>query len=103
MSQEFKWRLVKWLGLLLELYFLFVFVNGALLVPFPYDWKRVLFVAVSALIAGVCAFCSSLGTVKLSEKRAGTPLNVVFAAPFLLWGLVTASACVILGVHGLLA
>ena len=81
--------------------FLFVFVNVALLVPYPYDCERALLVAASALIAGACAYCSSLGTVKLSAKIAGTQSKAVLAGPFLLWEFVTTVTFVILGVHAI--
>ncbi len=99
MRRSFRWGLAKWFGMLLELYFLFVFVNAAFLVPYAYDWERALLVAASALIAGACAYCSSLGTVKLSAKKVGTQSKAVFAGPFLLWELVTAVTFVILGVY----
>jgi hypothetical protein len=91
-----RWRLAKWLGLLFELYFLFFFVNVALLVPYSYDWNRVLLVVAGGLIAGLCAILSSFGMVELSKEKAGANLKVVAALPFLVWGAITAITCLIL-------
>jgi hypothetical protein len=96
-----RWRLAKWFGLFFELYFLFLFVNVALLVPYPYDWKRVLLVIAGGLITGLCAFFSSLGIVELSKEKTGTKLKVVAAFPFLVWGAITAITCLILIVGSL--
>jgi hypothetical protein len=96
----FMWNVVKWLALLLELYSLFVFVNVAFLVPYPYDWKQAVLVATSALTAGVFAFLSSVGTVKLSKKE-GKQLRTAYAAPSLLWALVMVTGCAILFIHAI--
>ena len=95
-DQKFGWRLAKWLGLLFESYFLFVFVNVALLVPYPYDWKRVLLLIAGGLIAGLCAFLSSLGMIELSKEKARAKLKALTAVPFLMWGAITAIICLIL-------
>lgn len=92
------WNVLKWLGLLLELYFLFVFVNAAFLLPYPNDWKRVLFATISALLAGVFAFFSSLGWVKMSAS-AGTQRRVLFGVPSVFWALVIATSSAVLFVH----
>ena len=93
---KFGWRLAKWLGLLFESYFLFVFVNVALLIPYPYDRKRVFLVIAGGLIAGLCGFLSSLGMIEISKEKARANLKALTAVPVLMWGAIIAITCLIL-------
>ena len=93
------WNAVRWLGLLFELYSLFVFVNAAFLVPYPYDGKRVVFVVLSASTAGAFAFLSSVGTVKLSTKGGKQLKRALHAAPSVAWAFVIFAGCVMLFIH----
>lgn len=61
--------------------------------PYAYHWKRVLLVIAGGLIAGLCAFLSSLGMVELSKEKVYAKLKMVMAVPFLVWGAITAITC----------
>jgi hypothetical protein len=83
-----RWTIAKWFGLVVEVYLLFVFVNAALLIPYPYDRKRIALVFLVALLAAATGYGNGLVLFKLSKNKDVLWYRPLFAFPFITWGVI---------------
>jgi hypothetical protein len=99
MTRSLGWTFAKWIGLLLEAYLLFVLVNTALLLPEPYDWRRIAFVVAAAALAAANAYGNGIVQLKLAGEKTHAWNEPLVAFPFVAWGLVTISVAAVLIIH----
>ena len=92
--RSFYRAVLRVIVLLAELYLLLVFINVALLAPFPYDQYRILFVVIAACTSGLCAYAASLLSLS-GHKKLTWKINPL-SASILLWLLVVVTVCLVM-------
>jgi hypothetical protein len=80
---------LKWGGLVMELYILFLFYSSALLVPGNYDISRLAMIGVCAALSLLCAYASATQFVS-SESQGDGLILLLSTAPLVIWMSVTA-------------